>query len=311
METVGVVVGPWAVGGIRADQDNVVWAGNGGLIVTPVKYPRRTHSHPPVVKDEEQREKTEETNEETQEEEKVTDEDQKVIEEEDSRTSYFSTFSPLVSLDRVELSPSGSVVIVGGCIAGGMGVLIWRDWPLIQDSPGHTLMTGHKIYHLEFSSRGDYLGVLSIPESKRIEADADLEYPEMVLTIWRWPVQENAEESDVEAEDADGHNTEDFSDEELVTRRSINCPRKLLVTTMPQLKPEQVNRMSLARGLPDGVIAAMIAAEDELSVWQVIDGPLGLRIQSSTIGFGLHEPDQVLSMYCLAMDAVRTILESI
>lgn len=46
-------------------------------------------------------------------------------------------------------------------------------------------------------------------------------------------------------------------------------------------------------------------AEDELWVWRLQEGPLGRRLVSSTIGFGLLPPDTVLTTWCLSGDAVR------
>ncbi|ROT83911.1 hypothetical protein C7M84_022909 [Penaeus vannamei] len=43
--------------------------------------------------------------------------------------------------------------------------------------------------------------------------------------------------------------------------------------------------------------------EDELWAWRLEEGPLGRRLVSSTIGFGLLPPDTVLTSWCLSGDA--------
>ncbi|KAK4294390.1 hypothetical protein Pmani_032974, partial [Petrolisthes manimaculis] len=51
--------------------------------------------------------------------------------------------------------------------------------------------------------------------------------------------------------------------------------------------------MSLARGVPKGVVAAVITGEDRSEIWRVVEGPLGWCVEPLVFGFGLLPPDQV------------------
>ncbi|XP_047474425.1 uncharacterized protein LOC125028883 isoform X2 [Penaeus chinensis] len=106
---------------------------------------------------------------------------------------------------------------------------------------------------------------------------------ELLLSLWKWPEidEGGGAESPVEA----------------------GVPQRLVMTKVTQLRSHQVTRMSLSRGVPQSVLAVVIAAEDELWVWRLQEGPLGRRLVSSTIGFGLLPPDTVLTTWCLSGDA--------
>nr|XP_027230109.1 uncharacterized protein LOC113821780 [Penaeus vannamei] len=209
----------------------------------------------------------------------------------------------------------------------GVGVLVWRRWPLKDPSREQVVLRGHEIHQLEFSSNGKFVGILSTREESLYDADAEDEETEvkeesedqrrgqaagegekktkegeteerrkrrkgasaerrheLLLSLWQWPeVDEGGGgvESPVEA----------------------GVPRRLVMTRVTQLRSHQVTRMSLARGVPQGVLAVVIAAEDELWAWRLEEGPLGRRLVSSTIGFGLLPPDTVLTSWCLSGDA--------
>nr|XP_053640128.1 uncharacterized protein LOC128694174 [Cherax quadricarinatus] len=233
------------------------------------------------------------------------------------------------------MSPCGRELVVGGLTGDSVGVVLWWAWPLVKQAPPLVVMTGHLVHQLQFSAEGNYLGVLSTRQSLGTKprcgdklsecldkSDDERRTPEDSIKVFEMTERSQTPGSGVE----NAAQTMEEEEEEVMLELSIwrwssgylettttgdadearRDPQQVAMTSLSQLRAEQVTRMSLARGIPRGVVAAMLAVEEEVQVWVVEGGPLGDRFVCHTVGFGLLPPDTVHTMWCLAPDASNT-----
>ncbi|ROT79485.1 hypothetical protein C7M84_001783 [Penaeus vannamei] len=302
-----VLTGPYKVGGVRVVGCEVVWAACGGIVTTPITQQQRSLSscteqqaagsvsisrQPSVSTGEpgsaslsrhSSYEEACATQVAENEQRASPDVSEGSGEEPGAGRSRYTALETLASIQALATSPCGCSVVVGGRDFMGVGVLVWRRWPLKDPSREQVVLRGHEIHQLEFSSNGKFVGILSTREESLYDADAEDEETEvkeesedqrrgqaagegekktkegeteerrkrrkgasaerrheLLLSLWQWPeVDEGGGgvESPVEA----------------------GVPRRLVMTRVTQLRSHQVTRMSLARGVPQGVLAVVIA----------------------------------------------------